>query len=381
MSTDLMENPETGLTESSGAMAEVAVSRAAQEVQAAMIIAKRFPRNETAAFQRITKACSRMTLAKSATYCYPKGGQRITGPSIRLAEVLAQNWGNIDFGIIEIEQRNGESDIMAYAWDLETNTRQTKVFTVKHERHTKSGNYRLTDPREIYETTANQGARRLRSCILGVIPGDIVDEAVAACEKTLAGDSTEPIGDRARKMVVGFSKLGVTQSQIETFLGHSLDSVVEIELVRFQQVYLSLKDNMAEVHQYFPPEGNGERDPGKSKSDELADHLGETATPAAPVDEAPPAVAPPVEPAPPKPAETTPEPPPIDDDPLGGGQLTGVELCNHYAGKMDRAKSLDGITRVMKDAKKSQGQGDLSFPEYNQLSEMAAKRKNELADN
>ena len=145
----------------------VAASRAAQEVQAAVFMAKRFPRDETRAFNSIMQSCKRAGLAEQALYAYPKGGTTVTGPSIRMAEVLARAWGNIDFGIKELDQQEGESSMMAYAWDLETNARQTKVFTVRHIRHTRKGQYALTDPREIYEMTANQGARRLRACILG----------------------------------------------------------------------------------------------------------------------------------------------------------------------------------------------------------------------
>ena len=146
---------------------EMMVSRQAQEVQAAMVIAKRFPRDEVEAFNRVMQSCKRKSLAESAMYEYPRGGTKVTGPSIRLAEAIAQNWGNIDFGITELEQKNGESQVMAYAWDLETNSRQVKIFSVPHIRSTKKGNVPLTDPRDIYEMVANQGARRLRSCILG----------------------------------------------------------------------------------------------------------------------------------------------------------------------------------------------------------------------
>ena len=42
--------------------------------------------------------------------------------------MLAQNWGNIQYGIRELSSENGESTVEAFAWDVETNTRQTKVF-------------------------------------------------------------------------------------------------------------------------------------------------------------------------------------------------------------------------------------------------------------
>ena len=97
----------------------IAATKQAQEVQARMVVAKKFPRDEAAAMNRILKSCQRTTLAESAMYSYPRGGQEVTGPSIRLAECLAQNWGNIEFGYTELERKQGESTIEAYAWDLE----------------------------------------------------------------------------------------------------------------------------------------------------------------------------------------------------------------------------------------------------------------------
>src|SRR5699024_11169676 len=160
---------------SNNALADAGQQREIAEVQAAMVIAKRFPRDPVEAMDRILQACTRPTLAEGALYSYSRGGSEITGPSIRLAEAIAQAWGNTQFGIRELEQRNGESTVEAYAWDLESNTRQAKVFQVPHERHTKRGTTRLTDPRDIYELVANQGARRLRACILGVVPGDVTE--------------------------------------------------------------------------------------------------------------------------------------------------------------------------------------------------------------
>lgn len=230
----------------------IAQSRAAQEVQAAMVVAQSRPRDPDLAYNKLMKACRRNALAECAVYRYPRGGTDVTGPSIRLAEAAAQAWGNIDSGIIELEQRHGESEMMAYAWDLETNTRVTKVFTVKHERHKKGGEItHLTDPRDIYEMTANQGSRRLRACILGIIPGDIIDAAVAECEKTMQGQSDEPIEDRCRKMVDAFSKYSVTKDMLEARLGHKLSAITEFQLADLKKIYISMKDGMSKREEWF----------------------------------------------------------------------------------------------------------------------------------
>lgn len=231
---------------------ESMVGRQMQEVKAMVFMAKQFPRDIPQAYQRIMMACERKLLAESAAYQYPRGSEKVTGPSIRLAEVLAQNWGNMDYGVVELEQKLGESVAMSYAWDLETNVRQAKIFTVKHERHTKKGTFKLTDPRDIYEIVANQGARRLRACILGVIPGDIVDKALQKCQQTLIGDNKEPLLDRLNVVLDAFNKtFGVSTEMIEKYFGYKLSAFTEQDLVNLRKIGTSLRDGMGKREDFF----------------------------------------------------------------------------------------------------------------------------------
>ena len=232
---------------------EMMISRQAQEVQAAMVIAKKFPRDEYEATEKIKRTCQRSTLAEQAIYSYPRGGQNVSGPSIRLAEALAQNWGNIDYGIIELEQKDGKSEMMAYAWDLESNTRVTKIFGVEHKRDTKKGSYVLTDSRDIYEATANFGARRMRACILGVIPGDVVDMAVNECRETQKKSYGElPSQEKIKKIEKLFKKdFGVTKEQIEKYAGRNMGTFGAEECTDLWGVYTALKNGQAKVEDYF----------------------------------------------------------------------------------------------------------------------------------
>lgn len=250
---NIYEGVENRQVSGRGVGTEMMVSRQAQEVQAAMVIAKKFPRNEVESFNRIMQACKRRSLAEQAMYEYLRGTTKVTGPSIRLAEAMAQNWGNIDFGITELEQRSGESQVMAYAWDLETNTRQTKIFAVPHVRSTKQGNKALTDPRDIYEMIANQGARRLRACILGVIPGDVIDAAIAQCEATLTdSNGGVPLEDLIRSSTATLQeKYGITIPMIEAYIGCNVKSFTMNDLMRLKRVYKSLEDGMAKREDYF----------------------------------------------------------------------------------------------------------------------------------
>jgi hypothetical protein len=226
-------------------------SRYAADLQGMVYSAKQFPRDQFAAYQRIKQACERKSLAMIASYEYPRGGQKVTGPSIRLAEVVAQNWGNMTFGVVELEQKVGESTCMAYAWDIETNVRSEKIFTVKHERSTKQGPKKLDDSRDIYELVANMGARRQRACILAIIPKDVIDSAVEECDKTLAGKNSEPIIDRIKKMFDAFKAYGVTREMIEKRIGVGLDSFTEKDLLGLIKVFNSLKDGIGKREDFF----------------------------------------------------------------------------------------------------------------------------------
>ena len=262
--------------------AEIVASREAQEVQVAMVAAKRFPRDEIDAYNRVIRDCKRQTLAAKAMYEYPRGGQVVTGPSIHLARAMARSWGNLDSGFKVLEQNSQESTVMAYCWDLETNYRETKVFTVPHVRETKKGSYPLTDSRDIYEAVANQAARRERACILSVIPGDVVDAAVEQCNATLSGGGGMPLVDMVRILVQKFQEqYGVTAEMLEEYIGCKKEAFSNQSVVRLKNVFNTLRDGSASVEQYFPvsaastspAEAPKLSDPGKTEEQVNLDDL------------------------------------------------------------------------------------------------------------
>lgn len=230
---------------------EIESSRAVAEAQGKLVIAKRFPRDEARAYAKIVESCKRKGLAEEATYAFPRGGQTVSGPSIRLAEELARAWGNIDYGIRELSRKEGVSEMESYAWDLETNTSSSQKFSVRHIRDTRGGGQALTEERDIYELTANQGARRLRARILAILPPDVVEAALSECRRTLAGSNDEPVADRVRKMMRAFEKFGVTAAMIEARLGHSLDVILPDEIADLQGVHNSLKNGMTKAGDWF----------------------------------------------------------------------------------------------------------------------------------
>ncbi len=241
------------------ATTKIEQTRAMTEVQGMMLLAKQFPRNEIEAYSKVMQACQRTEFAEKATYSYPRGRETISGPSIRLAEEIARCWGNIDFGIKELSQKDGESEMMAYAWDLETNTRSSQNFAVKHIRDTGGTAKKLTSQRDIYENNANNAGRRLRARILAIVPPDLVNAAVAECKRTLVGKNEVPLIDRAKNMVMAFSKVGVKQALIEKRLGHPIEDVTAEEIAEYRGILNSIKDGEKSVSDWFDFSADGEK--------------------------------------------------------------------------------------------------------------------------
>lgn len=248
----------------SGVMAQVAQTRQAAEIQAAMVIAQKFPRDTMRSYSRIMEDCKRKTLAEKSVYAYPRGGTTVTGPSIRLAECLARAWGNMDFGITELERKPamgnipGESDndlLLRLGNKHQINNSfhspsfSRQIFKLENGQKKKIQE-QLTDERDIYEMIANQGARRLRACILKMIPVDIVESAVDQCEKTMEGGNG-PLIDRVRAVVLAFQAYAVTQEMIEKRLGHKIEATSEAELVKLKSIGNSLKDGAASREDFF----------------------------------------------------------------------------------------------------------------------------------
>ena len=232
----------------------IEASRAIAEAQGKLIIAKNFPRDEVQAYARAMEACQRPAMAEKAFYSFPRGKQTVEGPTIRFAEELARCWGNVDYGIKELSQDDGKSDMQAYAWDLETNTQSVQNFTNPHQREAFGKMQTLTSQRDIYENNANMATRRLRARILAVLPSWFVDGAINECKKTLAGQNETPLIDRVKNMVVQFAKIGVTQEQIERRLKRKIDTMTAEDFVEYIGIFNALKNGESKVADWFEAE-------------------------------------------------------------------------------------------------------------------------------
>lgn len=245
--SNYQQNPMQSLINTSPAIARE-VARVFVQTQAAL--AK--PRNYNNVINVISAECKRKALAEQAIYRYARGGNDIVGPSIRLAEALARAYGNITFGYEVISQTKTSTTLRAYALDLETNMQAERIFSVEHVR---DNGVSVTTPRDIYEHTSNYASRRVRACILELIPGDIVDYAMDECTATLA--ETEQINaKKIKNLIEAYKKYGVSQDMLEVFIQRKIEAIEPDQMVKLRQIYESLVDGIAEVSDFFKPVEN-----------------------------------------------------------------------------------------------------------------------------
>jgi hypothetical protein len=234
-------------------------ARAMAEVRAAMAIAMENPRSTNLARSRMHDSCNQLSLAERAFFRFPRSGGMVTGPTVHLARDLARCWGNIVHSVKELYRNDLrlESEMMAAAWDIETNTRVELGFIVPHKRDVRTDVVAITSMRDIYENNANAGARRLREAIFGVLPLWFKEEAQELCRETLQrganGDKPAvPLQVRKDKAIEWFSAKGITREHLEDKLGEKEGRWRPIDVAQLVIITQSLQAGETTLEMEFP---------------------------------------------------------------------------------------------------------------------------------
>lgn len=213
--------------------------------------AKAFPRN----IKRATEnALAIVTLdvetAQTCTYSVPRGGKAITGPSVHLAKILAQVWGNlrVEAKIVDISPTQVTSESVCF--DLENNlaikTQVKRSIIGKHGRFS-------DDMITVTGNAAN--AIAMRNAILAVIPRGVVDKVYNEAKRKITGDvSTETQLIARRKQVVDALKdtYNVTEAEILKAVGKAaVTHLTSDDLVVLIGIGTAIKDGDTTVEQAF----------------------------------------------------------------------------------------------------------------------------------
>lgn len=239
-----------------GQATAVEQSRAVAEVQAAIIVAQQVPRDIQASMAQMRDSCQQTALAERAFFRYRRAGSQITGPSVHLARELARCWGNVQYGIGELHRDDmlGQSEMQAWAWDVQTNTRSSSVFIVPHRRDVSDGTRTLTAMRDIYENNANAGARRVRETIFAVLPPWFTEEAKDICNRTLAEGGGKSLAQRIDEAVTAYEGMGIERRRLEDRVGKPVGRWDGHDVAQLGVVFTSLQRGEVTREEEFPTE-------------------------------------------------------------------------------------------------------------------------------
>lgn len=231
-----------------GALAAIAKS----ELESQLDAAHKYPRRISVwRKEAISLACWNQDVAESCMYSVPRAGKAITGPSVRLAEIMASAYGNMHVGARVTDADDSHVYAQGIAWDIEKNVR----ITVEVKRSILDKNGRRFSADMITVTGAAACSIALRNAVFRVIPKSYVDDVYNEAKRTAVGDA-KTLAQRREEVVVRLGKLGVPQDRIFPALG--VKGIEDVGLEQLETLIgfgTAIKGGDRSIDELFPPVG------------------------------------------------------------------------------------------------------------------------------
>jgi hypothetical protein len=290
--TALATQEDFGGTGRTMAVVETASSAIAAQskamVESRYIMAMRNPRNMDAVRQDLIKECRRPSFAhnKSAYYIKPIGNG-VEGLGIRFVEVALRCMKNVLVETTMIFEDAEKEVHRVSVTDLEANitypldVRVSK--TVERSKPMDDGSYisvrknsygknSYTVPATDDDLLNKRGAlisKAIRTIGLRIIPGDLCDEAEEIIKKIRLDKAAEDPDAERRKIADAFTEIGVSATDLNSYLEHDLGKCSPAQIVTLRGIYGAIRDGETtwqSVMQNKAEQGNGKQPEGSKKT-------------------------------------------------------------------------------------------------------------------
>jgi hypothetical protein len=238
------------------------------EIDGQIATARQYPRNVHNAIRNITSLATldEETAAESLYALVRKKKQNnrnaaanaeqenkaIEGPSIRLAEIAAQCWGNcrIEAHVVTVNRKEMYVEAVGTFHDLETNMASTA--TVRRNISTAGGYLFSADMITVTGNAACAIAKR--NAILAGIPRGVYRPAYQAARGVVAG-TVATLSVNREKAIKAFAAYGVTPAQIFEALDLEGEGDVKLDhIATLRAMFMSIKNGEATVEEMFAKE-------------------------------------------------------------------------------------------------------------------------------
>jgi hypothetical protein len=251
---------------------DLAYSQDKATIDVQVSTAKMYPRNiKRSTDNAIAIATMDSETAATCTYSVPRGGKAITGPSVHLAKIIAQVWGNmrIEARVISTDATN--VTCQAIAFDLESNV----AIKTEVKRSILTRNGRMSE--DMIVVTGNAGnSIALRNAIFAVIPKAVTDRVYKEAMRTITGDvsDTAKLLKKRKQVLDGLmNAYKVTEEEILSAIGKaSAEHIGSDELVVLIGIGTAIKDGDTTVDEAFRKKSTSKPEP-KSKKEVEAERI------------------------------------------------------------------------------------------------------------
>lgn len=242
---------------------EVAMLQEKAQIDVQIATAKAFPRNIKRSMENaIAIATLDVETAETCNYSVPRAGKSISGPSVHLAKIIIQVWGNMRTEAKVVDRDENHVTSQAIAFDLESNVAM-KVEVKRSIRQNEYVNGQKTGKtvrmsEDMIVVTGNAAnSIALRNAIFAVVPKAVTDKVYRAALETITGDiSDETKFLKKRKAIFdGFiQSYGVSEAQVLGMVGKaSIANITQDDMVTLIGVGRALKDGDTTVEDAFKP--------------------------------------------------------------------------------------------------------------------------------
>ncbi len=263
-------NQELAATQTTGAMVipgdgnhiSLAQQLTAAEIDQQIATAHAFPRNRSLVAQGIAELATwSPAAAAECNYALPRGGKSLTGPSIRLAEIIAAEFGNCRVGarVVHVDRFEGYLEAEAVFHDLEKNT--ASQARVRRSIKDRQGRVFKDDMVAVAGQAACSIAKR--NAVLAGVPKALWMPAYEAALQVIKGDA-KTLTERREGALRALGAFGVTPDMIcgALEIGGPLDISLD-HMPTLLAWHKALKDGEGTVESLFPA-------PAGAKSDDQA---------------------------------------------------------------------------------------------------------------
>jgi hypothetical protein len=222
------------------------------ELESQLDAAHRYPRSIAHFLKEAETMCTiSEEVAGSCMYAVPRGegGKTITGPSVRLAEIVASAYGNLQIATRILDPTDTEAIAQGAAWDVEKNIR----ITIEVRRRIVDKHGRRYSGDMVNVTGAAAASIALRNAVFRVVPRAYVDTLYAKARAVAVGEAAT-LAARREKQLAWINRCGVTTDRVLAALGRKgVEDVTLEDMETLVGLASSIRSHQLAVDEAFPP--------------------------------------------------------------------------------------------------------------------------------